>query len=286
MKNDNLNVSANNMKSMDVDIVVPVFNKIDYTKKCLGCLIDTIKVDGQILVINNGSTDGTAEFLANLTNISVINNSRNLGVAAAWNQGVMAGQSEWVVLLNNDVILPDGWLESLIGFAVDENMDIVSPAIREGDYNYDIAEYSRRFTQMMRCVVRRGVADGICFAVRRKVFEKIGTFDESFCIGQFEDTDFFRRASSAGFSLGITGRSFIHHFGSVTQKAHGRSYEKSSYEKENRAYFYKKWNLTRWKRFWRRRHAKIQDFIWRTNERFRFGHSLKEKWMNGKLYYY
>jgi len=43
--------------------------------------------------------------------VKVISNKKNLGVAAAWNQGVKAVNSQWVVILNNDIILPNGWLD-------------------------------------------------------------------------------------------------------------------------------------------------------------------------------
>jgi GT2 family glycosyltransferase len=93
---------------------------------------------------------------------------------------------------------------------------------------------------------------GVCFAVRSTVFESIGNFDENFRVGQFEDTDFFRRAHNAGFSSATIGASFIHHFSSITQKALKRT-PIGSYESENRAYFRKKWNL-----YWLKR--KIEKF--------------------------
>ncbi len=135
---------------INIDIVIPVLNQLSFTKMCLDGLLRLKNIGGNIVVVDNGSTDGTAELLMTLTEVTFIRNTHNRGVAAAWNQGVMAGRAEWVILLNNDVLLPDGWIDSLIGFAIDKNMDIVSPAIREGEYNYDIVEYSRQFTKKWR----------------------------------------------------------------------------------------------------------------------------------------
>ena len=271
---------------MDVTIVIPLFNQLSYTKSCLDSLRTTVDDTPEVLVIDNGSTDGTSAYLCQCRGISVISNLTNLGCSGAWNQGVRAARTEWVVILNNDVILAPGWLEGLVGYAGDEGLDIVSPAIREGEYNYDIVEYSRRFVQLMGRVSRRGAADGICFMVRRRVFEKIGLFDENFRIGQFEDADFFRRATIAGFRLGTTGRSFIHHFGSITQKSFGQERVEKPYVAENRAYYRRKWQLTWWRRFLLRRRLKVREFIWRTGERLRFGHSLREKLLDGRLHYY
>lgn len=271
---------------MDISIVIPVFNHLNFTKICLESLRQAVPEDIRIVVIDNGSTDGTAEYLATLRWISVIRNSDNLGCAAAWNQGVRTTESEWVVILNNDVIVSIGWLEGLISFAEEEGFDVVSPAIREGVYNYDIAQYSSDFVKQMARVSRFGVAVGACFMVRRRVFNQIGLFDENFRIGQFEDSDFFRRAKIAGFALGTTGRSFMHHFGSVTQDLIRKSGNVRPYEEENRAYFRRKWRLTWRKRFLERRYAKLRDLWWWISERTMYGHTLIEKWIDKRLHYF
>ena len=80
----------------------------------------------------------------------------------------------------------------------------------------------------------------------------------------------------AGFRLGITGRSFIHHFGSVTQN-HIRGVERNnSYEAVNRAYYRRKWNLSWPKRFIDRQSGKARLFFWTVKERALGGHTLKE----------
>jgi GT2 family glycosyltransferase len=271
---------------MDISIIIPVFNKLEYTKLCLMSLQNSCPETNKIIVIDNGSSDGTMEYLRGLEGISVISNETNLGCAGAWNQGVSNTQSEWVVILNNDVILSRGWLEGLIEFAEESCTDVASPAIREGDYNYDIEAYACEFVRSMGHVSRPGEAHGICFMARRRVFEKIGLFDENFRIGQFEDADFFRRATAAGFSLGITGRSFIHHFGSITQKSLEQGKAVNPYAAENRSYFRKKWHLTWWRRFLLRRRMRCLSLVRRTRERALYGHTLIEKWIDGRLRYY
>ena len=268
---------------MSVSVVIPLFNQLSYTKICLESLRTAGGVESEIIVIDNGSTDGTEEYLASLPGLSVVRNPENLGCAAAWNQGVRASHGDWVVILNNDVIVSPGWLEGLLEFAEEKGMDIVSPAIREGEYNYDIGEYGSGFVRRMGDVSRAGVADGICFMVRRRVFERIGLFDENFRIGQFEDADFFLRARRAGFRLGTTGASFIHHFGSVTQDAVRRGGVLRPYEEENRAYFRRKWGLTPWRRILSRRWVKFRGLFWRTKERLSRGHTLKERWVSGRF---
>ncbi len=110
----------------------------------------------------------------------------------AVNQGCAAVLAEWTIVLNNDVLLPAGWRNALLGAANRAGLDIVSRFLREE--NGVTLRTTRQFTSGMATVLRRGYAHGVCFAVRREVFMRIGGFDEAFRIGQFEDVDFFRRA--------------------------------------------------------------------------------------------
>jgi len=237
-------------KRQTIFIIIPVLNQLAYTKKCLTSLSDDLAAGIEVVMVDNGSDDGTAEFLAARDDLSVIRNEKNLGCAAAWNQGIAAAANvEWVAVLNNDVLVTNNWLESMLDFAEKKNADIVSPAMREGELNYDLAGYARSFVSAMKEMQRAGIAHGACFLVRRRVFETIGLFDENFRIGQFEDTDFFLRARLAGFRLAITGAAFIHHFGSVTQDSITRSSRPvRPYEAENRAYFREKWRMGWWRR--------------------------------------
>jgi GT2 family glycosyltransferase len=271
----------------------------------------------KVIVVDNGSTDGTPEWLKGLSSpnglatqpaLTVIRNEQNRGCAPAWNQGVAAAgvlldspgraaanganrqqgaeAPDWVVVLNNDVLLPAGWLTALLGAAGRHGLDIVCPAMRERDQNYDFEAYARDFTARLGGVARRGGAHGVCFAVRRAVFERIGGFDEAFRIGQFEDADFFRRARLAGFRTGVVGACFIHHFGSVTQDALSDTRKQRPYEAENRAYFRKKWKLGWARRRWEKAADGLRAWRWRTTERVRFGHSLHEKWDGERLRFY
>jgi N-acetylglucosaminyl-diphospho-decaprenol L-rhamnosyltransferase len=300
---------------MQVAIVIPVLNQLAYTQGCVRCLQPDLAAGVRVIVVDNGSTDGTKEWLAHQPQLTVLRNDENRGCAPAWNQGVRAaglllnspnnpgsapgGQAavgankqhsperpDWVVVLNNDVLLPDGWLAALLGAAERHGLDLVCPAMRERDQNYDFATYARDFTARLGGVVRRGGAHGVCFAVRRAVFERIGGFDEAFRIGQFEDADFFRRARLAGFRTGVVGACFMHHFGSVTQDALSNTKKQRPYEAENRAYFRRKWKLGWARRRWEKAIDGLRAWSWRTVERARFGHTLHEKWDGGRLRFF
>ena len=72
----------------EVAFIIPVFNQLHYTRNCLGSLNRDGVEDRNIVLVDNGSTDGTREFLASRPELKVISNEKNLGCSAAWNQGV------------------------------------------------------------------------------------------------------------------------------------------------------------------------------------------------------
>ena len=121
-------------------------------------------------------------------------------------------------------------------------------------------------------------------AVKRNVFDKVGLFDENFKIGQYEDADFFRRCKLSNISMGITGNSFIHHFGSSTQILVKENI--LDYPKLNQKYHRSKWNIGLFRRHWERYKEQLLIKYWSYFEYRSKKHSLLEKFRNGRLYYH
>ena len=76
----------------------------------------------ELIAVDNGSTDGTASYLAGVRDmadvpVTVVSNPKNLGFPAAINQGLREARGEYLVLLNNDVVVTDGWLDQLVALA-------------------------------------------------------------------------------------------------------------------------------------------------------------------------
>ena len=273
------------MIQANVSIVIPLYNQLKYTKLCLESLQSTLPLRPEIILVDNASTDGTADYLKTLSDVQVISNAENLGFAGGCNTGIRAALGEWIVVLNNDVIVAPGWLDGMLGAADYWKLQIVTPAIREGELDYDINVYAHELTSRMQRVIRRGRANGICFMAHKKVFDTIGFFDEKFLIGQYEDKDFFLRATRAGFALGTVGSAFLHHFGSATQKTMKRHTTPRPYAQENKAYFSRKWNLPWWKRLALRTREKLINRSDSLIEKTRYGHTLMEKMVDGKIRY-
>ena len=266
----------------DATIVIPVHNQLRFTRQCLDSLNTAGYADAMIVVVNNASTDGTAEFLGTRPALRVITNSDNRACAAAWNQGFQASTTRWTVFLNNDTVSPPGWLDSLIAFAEKNGLAVASPAMGEGELDYGLNAFAREFVARMKNVTRRG-ASGACFMVARNVFAITGGFDENFTKGGNEDDDFFWRARAAGFKLACGGSAYIHHFGSMTRKAVAA--ERGSHRAEMNRYFHRKWKLNWARRRWLRLRRKAIQAWWVWNERLRHGHTLREHRQGGRQIY-
>jgi GT2 family glycosyltransferase len=267
---------------MDVSIVIPVFNQLAYTRQCLESLERAGIAADQIIIVNNASTDGTAEFLAGHPKIRTVNNAENRGCGFAWTQGAKLSDTRWTVVMNNDVLVPPGCFEGLIHFAEQKLFDIVSPALCEGEADYDFPAHAADFMRRLKDAHRCGVAHGVCFMVHRRVFDDIGYFDGDPKLGGYEDDEYFRRARGAGFRLAMTGRAFLHHFGSITQKSIQAASGQPRKGLGDREYYRRKTGQT-WPR---RKTHQIKQAVrrawWKHSEQARFGRTLWEKRLGGR----
>ena len=256
-------------------LVIAVWNQLEYTKRCLSSIERWTGRPYELVIVDNGSTDGTREFLQTVKG-RVILNETNLGCAKAWNQGIRASRGEVVGILNNDIVVTPGWLEGLLAFMEKTGHGMVCPAAREGNLDYDLDGYAKEFVAQCAGAARHGDVYAPCMLIRRDVFERIGLFDEGFSYGGCEDIDFIWRMKEAGFSVGMTGAALIHHFGMVTQDAI-KEKETKVYPKDNLAHFQSKWKRTVRGNWFNRRWEGIRMSWIRRYERFRYGHTLVEK---------
>lgn len=268
-----------------VAIVIPVFNQLHYTRTCLDSLNGAGVTDAQVIIVNNASTDGTREFLATRPAIRACHNATNRGCGFAWNQGSRLSEATWTIVANNDILVPPGCLERLVRFAGENHFDVASPAMCEGEADYDWRAHAAEFMRVMAPARRQGVASGSFFMVHRRVFDAIGFFNEDPKLGGYEDDEFFRRARRAGFRLAITGQAYYHHFGGTTQKSIKASLNQPNMSLGDRTYYRRKTGQT-WAR---RKYAQVKQALrvnwWKHSERLRYGHTLHEKRMAGKWIY-
>lgn len=240
-------------------IIVLTWNKLPFTKLLLNSLFANTKSPPlEVIVVDNGSTDETCEFLRALTrhnpNVRAIFNNSNRGFAAANNQGLAICRGEKIVLLNNDTIVPPGWLEAFDSHLDVPHIGLVGPVTNRigneaeiktsyrtyGEYIIESRERARAFEGRRFTIARPAM---FCLGFTRDTFKKIGLLDEQFGVGLFEDDDYAHRARLAGLNVVCAEDVLIHHFSETSFGdlfADGRHRELFD---ANRRRFERKWNI-------------------------------------------
>jgi GT2 family glycosyltransferase len=240
-----------------VSIVVVTFGNARLTRLCVESIYaSTTWPRFELIIVDNASTDETRTYLRYLARdrecITIILNDTNRGFAAANNQGVAAASGDYVVLLNNDTVVPRGWLEPLLAALDDPEVGLVGPVTNAVGNEAKIAVDYASMDQMAE-FASRWMAEHrhecfdiamlamFCVVLRRDVLSRIGPLDESYGIGMFEDDDYSRRIQAAGLRTVCVRGAFIHHFG---QAAFRKLIETGEYDalwKRNQAIYESKW---------------------------------------------
>ena len=242
----------------DATIVIVTFNNLAVTRLCLASVLAHTE-NAEVIIVDNASTDGTPAFLRALADrdqrVNVIFNDRNLGFARANNLGLSAARGEVLVLLNNDTIVPPGWLPRLAAHLV-EGVGAVGPVTNrignEAEIETSYTTYGEFLAEAERIgrISPNGHKGSVfdiptltmfCLAMRRATYEKIGPLDEQYSIGLLEDDDYSERIRAVGLRLVCAEDVLVHHFGQASFGALVASGEYARLLAENQRRFAAKW---------------------------------------------
>ncbi len=247
-------------------ITFACYNSVEYTRKCIDSMLKHGTPLDRLVVIDNGSSDGTRNYLNSLSVGGRIFNSNNMGCGVAWNQGALAIQSEWTIVMNNDVLVSPNWIENLINTAEQLNVKIISPALIEGPLDYDFDIFEKHAQQEMHQAHRIGARHAVCLAVHQSVWMDIGYFQPTPKLLGYEDTLFFHHASKAKIRTAMTGASWLHHYGSITQTAMKLELGLKDKQGLSNRYNYKLLNQSWLERKLAKLNKQKQQKIWRDDE--------------------
>ncbi len=237
---------------MNCDIIIPVWNNLALTRACIDSVLKNTDAECRIIIIDNASDEETRRYLEGLKAlerppVTIIRNEKNLGFVKAVNQGIAASNAPCVCVLNNDTVVTKGWLKEMIGVlnALDD-IGIVNPSSNNLGQRPARGETVEVYAEKLRPSQERfaelGSAIGFCMLIKRAVIDRIGRFDEIYGIGNFEDTDYSRRAVKEGYKCVRACRAYVWHKegGSFV-----RTKEFDSAFKRNKAIYEERWGKMR-----------------------------------------
>jgi GT2 family glycosyltransferase len=208
-----------------ITAVVLNWNGPEDTIRCVRSLRESAQPGLDVVVVDNASTDDSVtRFRSELPGVTIITRDSNGGYAAGNNEGIrsaLARGADYVLVVNNDVVVTRGFLEPMLAEAeADPRVGVVTCDARfESDHDRSYPTGGTlswwrgagvalpRSSREQRKVV--DFVSGCILLVRREVFEKVGYFDESFFM-YFEDVDFSRRVARA-FQIVYTPRAMVYH---------------------------------------------------------------------------
>lgn len=240
-------------------IIVVTHNNLRYTQECLRAVLEHTTVPYELLIIDNGSSDETQQWLSKFcrqhAQCRSIFNTSNLGFPKAVNQGLRMANGDNVVLLNNDVVVTDGWLEGLLQVAQNyENVGLVGPmtneisgAQKDRTAWYVTLEHMKHHASVTRELYRNVVYEAVrvrffCVLITKKALKLCGGLDERFTPGNCEDDDYCLRVQRAGLTIYIARDVFVHHYGSKSFTRQGQEWFQEIL-KQNTKRFYAKWGI-------------------------------------------
>lgn len=190
-------------------LMMATYNRLDLTKQTLDNIFETTDYPFDLVIVDNASKDKTIDYLYSFfesktsekhpyfSTFKLIKNEKNLGIAVARNQGLLASTGQWLSTLDNDVLLPKGWLSTAIDILrtnpryamIGANMEGVAyPIVTNGKHSWQDKP--------------RGNLGTACTVFHRSLHNLLGFFNTEYGLYGEEDADFGMRVRVAGFKMG------------------------------------------------------------------------------------
>jgi GT2 family glycosyltransferase len=225
---------------MDISVIIVSFNTKEFTTNCIESIFcQTRDISFEVILVDNASTDGTADFFRNDDRITLICSDQNLGFGRGNNLGLEKATGDYIFFLNSDTILLNNALKLLFDFMQSDNrarqLGVLGCLLQNGDgqpslsyndfpspaseYAYLVGKLKKTlFDKNIRCHPEDSNIDffhvnfvtGAAMFIPAKMLRKVGAFDPQFFL-YYEETDLQKRIADAGYKRAvIRGPRIIH----------------------------------------------------------------------------
>jgi GT2 family glycosyltransferase/glycosyltransferase involved in cell wall biosynthesis/SAM-dependent methyltransferase len=236
------------------DIVLPVYNAIHHARSCLSSILGYANLPYTLYIVDDACNDYARTHLEliankNASQIKLLINEQNQGYLYSANRGAMAGKNPYIIFVNSDTYVPEGFLEKVAdAFDTDSKIAVLTAVsnwanwtricwtIPPGHNMYSLPKQLEQLSKNRVSDINN--ASGFFFAVRRDVFEDLGGFDPVYGSGYWEEADFCMKVLSRNLRVVVDETLFVYHHGWGSFHQSGRDFNME----RNKTVFMKRWS--------------------------------------------
>ena len=219
-------------EEVEISIVIPVYNQFRFTQACLASLQEHQGRERfEVIVLDDGSTDATAEAVPRIPGIVYLRNEANSGFIASCNRGAETGRGKYLVFLNNDTLVRAGWLSALLNtFAKEPKAGIVGSKLLYPDgrlqeaggiiwqdgSGWNFGKFDDPQKPEYNYLREVDYCSAAALMIPKALFESVGGFDSRYAPAYYEDSDLAFKIRRAGYNVLYQPTSEVIHYEGAT----------------------------------------------------------------------
>jgi GT2 family glycosyltransferase len=228
--------SADATDRPQLSLVVLGWNNLDLTRRCVESLRRHTEVSHQLIIVDNGSTDGTAELAEATADVAVVNET-NLGFAAGMNTGMAKATGNYVAFINNDTVFPARWAELILDtFGLYQEAGIVIPAVTAAGNPVTVRSEPGNDRLVLHPFGE--FPSGVVYVMRTELVRGLGGWNEDYSTASAEDLDLAFTVWAHGLDIVLDERVLVEH---ESQASVRRLPDRQALYRENLEQFLDRW---------------------------------------------